>query len=181
MRELSLHILDIIQNSITAEATLIQVIIEENIKDDQLLIKVIDNGSGMNKGQEKDVLDPFITSRTTRDVGLGLPLFKAAAKRCEGDFKLESNLDLGTKVVASFRHSHIDRAPLGDIVGTIITFLVSNPKLDLVYQHKFNEQKFEFDTREVKNNLGPKLEINDPQVLDWIEGYLTDNLEQLRR
>lgn len=179
MRELSLHILDIIQNSIAAEANLIKLTIKEDKTKDQLLIKINDNGSGMTGAEEQAVLDPFFTSRTTRDVGLGLPLFKRAAERCGGSFSLDSELNQGTTVVASFGYSHLDRAPLGDIVGTITSILASNPELDLIYTHQVQEEKFEFNTQEIKAEL-EAVRLNQPQILNWINDYLEEKLADLR-
>ncbi|GAB6100023.1 ATP-binding protein [Halanaerocella petrolearia] len=178
MRELSLHILDIIQNSITANSSLIKLVINEDSQEDQLTIEITDDGQGMKEA--KAALDPFWTSRNTRSVGLGLPLFKAAAERCEGDFELKSRPEEGTRVKATFKLSHIDRAPLGDLAGTIIACLTSSPKVDFLYYHQVDSQNFEFDTREIKAELGGELSINNPQVLQWVEKYLTNNLEQLR-
>ena len=180
MRELSLHILDIIQNSIAAEADLIKLNITEDYEADKLVVEIIDNGSGMDQATQEKVVDPFVTSRTTREVGLGLPLFKEAAEQCGGKFGLESTVGEGTKLQAIFQHSHIDRAPLGDIIGTIISFLVSNPDLDLVYHHQVDDNEFTFDTREAKRNLGD-LEINSPDVIAWLKKYLTEGLRKIRR
>ena len=180
MRELSLHILDILQNSIAAEADLIKLSIIEDQAADQLAIKIVDNGTGMDQETQKEVLDPFVTSRTTREVGLGLPLFKRAAEQCAGSFKLKSEPGQGTELKAVFQHSHIDRAPLGNIIGTIITFLVSNPEIELVYNHQVNDQKFQFDTREIKDKIGD-VKINHPDIISWIEDYLTEGLEELKK
>ena len=180
MREISLHVLDIIQNSIAAEADLIKLIIEENHKKDKLIVKIIDDGKGMGEEKQKEVLDPFVTSRTTREVGLGLPLFKEAALQCNGDFELTSTVGEGTELKATFQHSHIDRAPLGDIVGTIISFLVSNPDIELVYQHQVDDEEFKLDTREVKEKLGG-VKINSPDVIAWLKDYLKEGLRQIRR
>lgn len=180
MRELSLHILDIIQNSIAAEADLIKLNITEDHEADQLVIEIIDNGLGMDQATQENVVDPFVTSRTTREVGLGLPLFKEAAEQCAGKFELNSTVGEGTELKAVFQHSHIDRAPLGDIRGTIISFLVSNPDIDLVYHHQVDDEDFIFDTREVKENLG-ELKINSPDVIAWLKEYLTEGLRKIRR
>lgn len=178
MRELSLHILDIIQNSIRAEASLVQLVIDEDKIDDRLTIKIIDNGSGMDEGMQKKVLNPFVTSRTTRKVGLGLSLFQNAAQRCEGDLELDSTLGEGTELKVTFEHSHLDRAPLGDMVGTVITILSGHPDLDFIYTHIVNGQEFVFDTREIKKELDD-VKINHPDILGWVEGYLTEGSEQL--
>ncbi|MBM7557743.1 ATP-binding protein [Halanaerobacter jeridensis] len=180
MRELSLHILDIVQNSIAAEADLIRLNIVEDYEADKLVVEIIDDGTGMKEEDKEQVLDPFVTSRTTREVGLGLPLFKEAAEQCAGNFSLDSTLGEGTELKAVFQHSHIDRAPLGDIVGTIISFLVSNPDIDLVYHHQVDDEEFNFDTREVKDRLGD-VKINSPDIIAWLKDYLTEGLRQIRR
>ncbi len=179
MRELSLHIMDIVQNSIAAGAELIEIIIDEDIEEDLLLIKIIDNGSGISEDKLAYITDPFITSRTTREVGLGLSLFKEAAKRCEGDLAIESVLGQGTEVKVYFKYSHIDRAPLGDIKGTLISLLSVNPDIDFIYQHIYQEKSFVFNTVEVKKELDG-MDINKPKILKWIDGYIEEGLEGLR-
>ncbi len=180
MRELSLHILDIIQNSIAAQAEKIELIIDENLINNELVIRIVDDGCGMSEELQRRVLDPFVTSRTTRKVGLGLSLFKAAASRCGGDLELNSTLNEGTEVIVRFKYDHLDRAPLGDIVGTVLTILTSNPDLRLIYRHKFNGDQFLFDTREIKEELDD-VKINQPLILNWLEEYLFEKIEDLRR
>lgn len=179
MRELSLHLLDIIQNSISAEAELVEVKVAEYIEDDQLILEISDDGCGMTEEEQNEVVDPFVTSRTTREVGLGLPFLKRAAEETDGEFELESKPGGGTRVTAVFTHDHIDRAPLGDIEGTLITILNANPDLDLIYLHRVEEEEFVFDTREVKEEL-EEVKINNPQILDWLRGYLEERLDELR-
>jgi len=125
MRELSLHILDALENSLEAGATAIELTIEEDMRADRLTIAVRDNGRGMSKAQLDRVFDPFFTTRTTRHVGLGVPLFKAAAQRCNGDLTVTSQPGEGTTLQAIFQHSHIDRAPLGDIQGTLLAVILA--------------------------------------------------------
>ena len=175
MRELSLYILDIVQNSIAAEATIIEIVINEELARDIIEITIIDNGQGMTADQLKKVADPFYTSRNTRRVGLGIPLYKAHAEECEGDFFIASQVDQGTKVFASFKYSHIDRVPLGNIVATIITIISGNKDLRLIYKHSYNGQQFTFDTEEVKGYLA-ETPINSPLVLHWLKDYLQENL-----
>ncbi|QEK12318.1 sensor histidine kinase [Crassaminicella thermophila] len=178
MKELSLHILDIVQNSITAKATFIQIIIEENEKENFINIKIIDNGIGMNKDLLEKVINPFVTTRKTRKVGLGISLFKAAAERCNGRFYIQSELGKGTEIFASFERDHIDRAPLGNMVDTIITIIMANEKIDYVYKHTFNECEFIFDTREIRKVLGG-MPLNDVAVIDWMKNYIIDGIKEL--
>ena len=136
MEELSLHILDIVENSVAARADLIEIIISEDKKKDLLSIEIIDNGEGMDKKTVKKALDPFYTTKTVRRFGLGLPLLSEAAKAADGRFSIKSKIGEGTKIKADFQYSHIDRQPLGNIGQTIITLVMGNPEIDLIYVHK---------------------------------------------
>lgn len=187
MRELSLHILDIVQNSIGANANLIEIKIVEDLVEDILSIEIIDNGSGIKEDILQQITDPFVTSRTTREVGLGLSLLKQAARRCGGDMKIESVPGKGTSVKAIFGHSHLDRAPLGDIGGTLISLITTKPDLDFIYEHFIIKQdilshrdrnQFKFSTKEFKEEL-EDVSINNPQILNWIEGYLKEGFNNL--
>ena len=165
MKELSLHILDLAENSIRAEASLIKILINENFDKDMLTIIIDDDGKGMDKELLESVQDPFTTTRTTRKIGLGVPLMKVAAKRCEGDLKIISEPNRGTKVEVNFKHSHIDRAPLGKIHETIMTLINYGKDIELLYEHQINDEKFKFDTREIKKILDG-VDINSPDILD---------------
>ena len=150
MRELCLHILDIAANNISANADKISVLIDENIIDDNLTIEIADNGKGMNPETVKRVTDPFITSKTERNVGLGIPLLKFAAKSCNGWFKIDSEVDKGTKIAVQFQHSHVDRMPLDDIPDTLITLELCTPNVNWVYSIRKNYKEFYFDDTEFK-------------------------------
>ncbi len=178
MRELSLHILDIVQNSIRAKATEISMFIDIHTVIDQMLIEIKDNGCGMSKEMSKRVLDPFTTTRTTRRVGLGLPLFKAAAERCDGELLLHSEEGKGTTVSISFGFRHIDRAPLGDIVATLITLIQGNPDIDFLYRHCYDEKVYELSTKEMRSEL-EGVPLNHPLVLDFIKKDIQEGLEGL--
>lgn len=178
MKELSLHILDITQNSIKAQATVVLLTIEEQTKENTLTITMEDNGTGIAPEILKNIADPFVTSRKTRKVGLGLSLFKAAACGCDGYFDIQSELGKGTKVMASFRRDHIDRVPLGNMADTVMTMVMSFGEADLVYEHKFNDQSFIFDTREVKETLGVD-SLNEMDILSWIRGFVEEGLEEI--
>ena len=180
MREISLHILDIIENSRRAEADLIKLSIEEKIDKNLLKIKIEDNGSGIEPDKLKDITDPFITSRTTREVGLGLSLFKSAAETCAGNFKINSEIGKGTKVEAEFQYDHIDRAPLGDMTSTISNFIATNGEnVDLVYKHFCQGKSFKFDSREIKAEL-EDVSIQSRQITVWIREYIEENLKEIR-
>jgi len=153
MEDLSLHILDIVENSLAAKADRIEIRISEDIKKDLLSVEVIDNGTGMDKKTVKKVLDPFYTTRTVRRFGFGLPLLSEAAKAANGHLCIESKRGEGTKIKADFQYSHIDRKPLGDMGQTIITLVIGNPEIDLIYVHKKNSHEYILDTRKIKAQL----------------------------
>ncbi len=171
MRELSLHILDIVQNSLEAGATHITIEIDEDLAEDRLTIRVIDNGRGMDAETLRRVTDPFFTTRTTRKVGLGLPLLKAAAEQCGGRLTIQSAPGQGTTVTAEFQHSHIDRAPLGDMPASLMTILLAEPPVEVRYIHRVNERRFELDTRELREALGD-VPLTHPKVRQWLYEYL---------
>jgi anti-sigma regulatory factor (Ser/Thr protein kinase) len=176
MRELSMHIMDIVENSISAGATLIEILIRQSIDRDLLEIEVIDNGKGMDKDFLEKVFDPFVTTRTTRKVGLGIPLFKAAAERCDGSFDIQSEPGKGTRVKASFRYSHIDRAPMGDLVNTITALVAGNEQTDFVYHHITDKGEYVLDTREIKKILGD-VSINNIKVIEWMRTNIEEGLK----
>ncbi len=178
MRELSLHILDIAQNSIVAEADEIRIAIIEDYKADRLAICIKDDGKGMNQETVNKVIDPFYTTRTTRKVGLGIPMFKQAAEQCEGTFSIHSSLGVGTDIVAEFKHSHIDRMPLGNMSDTLVTIINSSAKIDLMYTHQIDDEKFTLSTREIKKTLG-ELPITNLDVLIWLRDYIKENLGEM--
>jgi anti-sigma regulatory factor (Ser/Thr protein kinase) len=150
MEDLALHILDIAQNSLEAGASEIEIEIWENLQEDRLSIKVRDNGRGMNPETAAKVTDPFFTTRSTRNVGLGLPLMAAASRAAGGALTVDSKPGQGTTVVATFRHGHIDRAPLGDIEGTLMVLLAGHPNKDIFFRHQVEDRVFELDSRDFR-------------------------------
>ncbi len=174
MRELALHILDVLENALEAGATRVDLAIIEDLETDRLTITVRDNGRGMDPQTANRTLDPFFTTRTTRHVGLGLPLFAAAARRCEGDFSVESYPGRGTAVTAIFRHSHIDRAPLGNMADTLLAFLLGGRgDLQLRYRHKVGAHAFELDTAALQAELGD-VPLSHPKVRNWLHEYIVE-------
>lgn len=179
MRELSLHILDLVENSLKAGAGKVEIKITEDTEEDLLTIEISDDGMGMDSEMVKKVCDPFVTSRKERNVGLGLALIKAATERCDGNFQVQSEPGKGTEIKAVFKHSHIDRAPLGDMAATLLTIIQANPKMELIYQHSVNGEKFQFSLEGVRREMGDAL--THPRVLNFIYDYLRDNIKILRR
>lgn len=178
MKELSLHILDVVQNSLGAKAMLIKIDIMEDDEKDLLLISIDDNGVGMDESAVKSVLDPFFTTRTTRKVGLGLPLFAQAASNSGGDIEIQTKKGKGTVIKASFVLSHIDRAPLGSMSDTMVSLIAIRPDVDFVYRHHVLDKEFVLDTRTIKNTL-QEVPINYPSVLDWIKSYVDEGLKEI--
>lgn len=178
MRELSLHILDIVQNSLAANASLVIIKIFESVKRNLLRIEIQDNGCGLTQEQIQRVLDPFYTTRSTRKVGLGLSMFQAAAEQSGGHFQIQSEPGKGTLVSADFKHDDIDRAPLGDMVKTIITLVVCNPEVDFCYHHYYESNSILFDTRELKRELSIS-DLTVPKVIQELKAKLTWEFSQL--
>lgn len=180
MRELSLNVMDVAQNSITAGASLIEILVEEDRQKGELVIFIIDNGKGMSEEQVQRVIDPFYTTRTTRKVGLGVPLFKMEAEMTGGDFSIQSQLGKGTTVRARFVTSHVDMIPLGNINDTILLLVSCNPDRDFRFVHRIDEKELELDTRQLREVLGEDVPLNDPDVVQWIRGYLQEQSDLLQ-
>ena len=180
MRELSLNVMDIAQNSISAGASLITIRVEEDRPADTLSISVEDNGKGMSPETFQKVIDPFYTTRTTRSVGLGVPLFKMEAEMTGGSFQIDSQLGVGTTLTAVFKPSSVDMIPLGDISGTVRLLVTCNPTLDFVYRRSRDGREFTMDTRELRQILGEDVPLNAPEVSEWIAGYLEEQTALLK-
>jgi hypothetical protein len=167
VRELSLHFLDIAENSIAVGSKNIVISIEENSVSDLLKINVKDDGRGMDEATIKKVVDPFVTSRTTRKVGLGIPLLKEAAEACNGSLMITSKLGVGTDLEVRFQRSHIDRMPLGDVTSTFLNLLVANPAIHWLFIYRKDNLEFIFDDKEIKETL-EDIPMTDPGVLQVI-------------
>jgi len=178
MRELSLHILDIMENCADAGAKKVYLCIEEDKSEGKLKIVIEDDGRGMSQEELNRALDPFYTTRSTRRVGLGLPLFYETTKRCDGDFRLDSHPGKGTRVEASFTLDHIDLPPMGDLAGTITAFMAGHPEVDLTYVHRTNGDEFVLDTEEVKGILGVD-ELTDPAIIEFLRGKIREAVGDL--
>ena len=178
MRELSLNILDIAQNSITANASLITVEVKENTVEHTLLIGIYDNGKGMSEEQVKSVIDPFFTTRTTRKVGMGIPLFKMAAEQTGGGLEIKSELGVGTEIRATFKTNSVDFTPLGDVASTIQMLITMNIDRDFVYKHTVDGKEFIADTREIKAILGD-VPLDTYEVSQWLLEFIKENTEVL--
>lgn len=178
MKEISLNILDIAENSVKAKATLTKIEITE--EGETLTVRITDDGCGMGEETLHRVTDPFYTTRTTRSVGLGIPLFKLAAEQTGGSFSIESLVDdgktqnHGTTVTAVFYKNHIDCTPLGDVVATVITLIQGHPETDFYFCHQKGDTAVTLDTRELREVLGRDVPLSEYEVIKWIEEFLTE-------
>lgn len=174
-----MHVLDVLENAVEAGARQVSLDITEDLEADWLIISVGDDGPGMDAQTARRALDPFYTTRTTRHVGLGLPLFAAAAERCDGGLALESVPGRGTRVTARFRHSHLDRAPLGRLVDTLLAFVLrGNGETSLKYRHRRGDGLFELDTAAIQTELG-EVPVSHPRVREWLAEYISEGEEAL--
>ncbi len=178
MEELALHILDIAQNSIRAGARNVVVTVEESTEADTITIVIIDDGSGMDEETVRKLSDPFFTTRDTRDIGLGIPLFTQTAEMCGGNVGIDSEPGRGTTVTACFQLNHIDRPPLGDIATTVWALIALNPKVEFKYRHARDGAEFVVDTAEIKKFLGVR-KFNSPRMARYLKEYLTAGEERL--
>ncbi len=174
MRDLSLHLMDIVQNSVKARATAIAIEIDARPEADQLILAVRDNGCGMSPDLLAKVQDPFVTSRTTRSVGLGISLLKELCELTGGQLDLQSTEGIGTDLVATLGLSSIDRLPLGDLGDTLYILLSADPDLDYSLKLSAPGRLFHLDLVEVRSEI-PDLPIDDPAVLAWIRDYVREN------
>ena len=179
MRELSLHILDLAQNSIEAGAHNLQIDINEN-ENGYFTFAITDDGRGMTEEMVKQVRDPFVTTRLTRKVGMGIPFMDMVTAQCGGYFDIKSKPREGTTVKAAFKADNIDRPPLGDIAGSIAVLLAGAPGLNLVFTYKTPGGEFVFDTQEIRAVLGEDTDFAHPEVYQWTEDYLRQQLKALR-
>lgn len=178
MDELSLHILDIAQNSLAAGARLVTVEIAEDCAKDTLAITICDDGCGMSAEMLAVATDPFVTGRKTRRVGLGLPLFKLAAEMTGGGLEILSREGVGTQVRAVFGLSHIDRKPLGDIAATVRQLITTNEEIDFVYRHSVGEMSYTLDTRELRK-ISDGLPLSNAEAALWLESFIRENEDEL--
>jgi len=173
-----LHILDVVENAFNAGATLTVIKLEKDEGKDILKLTISDNGSGISEDLLPKVTDPFYTTRTSRRVGLGLALLRQSAEQTDGSFKIESTYGRGTEIVAEFGLSHIDRAPLGDMLSTLMTLIVGRPEVDILYIQKVGSTEFVFDTREIKAAL-EGVPLSNPEVITFLRDNLQEGLAEL--
>lgn len=178
MEDISLHILDIAENSISAGASLVKITISGDRAKGLFTVAVEDNGKGIPEDIRAKVLDPFCTTRTTRKVGLGLPLLAQSARETKGDITVKAVNPSGTIVTATFRQSHIDMKPLGDISETLIILIAGNPYVDFLFSYNKDGNTFSLDTRQIKEKLDG-VPITSSPVLSFLREYLSASLRDI--
>jgi hypothetical protein len=179
VRELALHLMDIAENSASAGARTIEIVIDEDRIGDRLSLVVQDDGRGMEADLLARVTDPFVTTRTTRGVGLGIPLLKAAAEACGGYLRIESQPGRGTRLETAFRHSHIDRMPLGDVPGTLLALIVGSPAIHWRLRYRVDGAEFVFDDAPIKAELAG-VGLSEPAVLAFLRQHLTEGIAAIQ-
>lgn len=179
MKDIALHVLDLVQNSISAGANLIEIELEENVKTDRYTMTIKDNGKGMGKEFLKTVADPYATTRVHRKVGMGIPFLVQNVEASGGEFEIDSEIGKGTVLKAAFGMRHIDRIPLGDIAGAVIMSVNMNPDKDFVYKHTNANGTYCFDTREIKATL-EEVPINNFEISRFLREMIDENIEELK-
>jgi hypothetical protein len=180
VKDLSLHLLDVCENSIKAGATQIKIMINEDEKKNELTLKIEDNGSGIDKEAVEKVIDPFYTTRKTRSVGLGIPMLAQAAREAGGNLFIKSKKGRGTVITANYIYNHIDRKPVGNIPETIISLLaMEGLDIDIIYTHTVNNRSFQFDSAEVRTKL-QDINIKTPEVLSFLKEEIIKGISNIK-
>ncbi len=185
MREIALHLLDIAENSVAAQAQTVTLTVCEDLQHDRLQASVQDDGKGMDAETVRQVVDPFFTSRTTRKVGLGIPLLKEAAEACNGFLSIQSALGAGTCLEVAFQRSHIDRMPLGDLAGSLLTLVVAYPQVRWLLDYSMIDadgvrRDYQFDTRPVLEALDG-VPVCEPEVLAYLRETIGGGIASVRQ
>ena len=178
MKDIALHILDIVNNSISAKATFIEISIDEQIDANIYALTIIDNGKGMSPEIVQRVTDPFYTTRTTRKVGMGIPLLKQNAEHTGGELIITSEEGKGTVIKVTFEHNNIDRPPNGDLAGVLTILITGNAEIDFLYTHKIGDKNVVIDTREIKEALDG-VAIDNPQIVRYLSEMFEENINEI--
>lgn len=174
MEDISLHILDIAENSVRADAKKIEITITRDEKNDLLRVEVIDDGRGMDSRTLARIRDPFFTTKRKK-TGLGIPLLSQTAEQSGGKVTVDSSPGKGTKVVATFGWSHVDRPAIGNMTETLMTLIMGHPELEVVFTERNGDRVFRFDTREIKDEL-EDVPISTPEALSAVRDLLQEEI-----
>lgn len=175
MQDLAMHLLDIVYNSIRAKASLIKIFFKDSTLSNEIIMRVEDNGTGMNEETVEKVQNPFYTTRTTRDVGLGIPLLKIGALSCNGSFRLESKENVGTLIEATYQKDHLDTPPVGDLAETLVTLIQANENIEYEFHYEEDKLVFDLNTVEIKEILDG-VSIVEPEIIIWLKSYIKEGI-----
>ena len=178
MKEIALHILDLIQNSTRANASIIEITIEESKKRNIYSCTITDNGTGMPHDLLSNVLDPYTTTRTSRNIGLGLPLIQMNTINAGGNLTIESKINQGTRLHFWFEHKHWNRPPLGDIEGVIALLTTQNKNIQYIYKHTTDNGDYTFDSKAVIEILDG-MPLNSHFVFSQLKALIRENLNSI--
>ncbi len=178
MQDFSMYCLDIAMNSVRANASEIKITLIDSEKEDCLSLCIEDNGNGMSDAQQRKVIDPFYTTRTTRKIGLGIAFFKSLADSCNGEFTLTSICNKGTLIKATAQKSHWDTPPVGNMPETVLTLIQTKDTIHWKFTFQSDLGLFILDTNEIKAILDD-VSLTEPSILLWIKEYVTEQLENL--
>ena len=177
MVDIAMHMMDIAQNSVRANASLIDISFVEDETKNLLTFSLRDDGDGMSPELLEKVTDPFVTTRTTRRVGLGLPFLKMTAEQAGGSFHIDSKVNQGTFVSVSYRTDNVDCLPLGDVSAYLILLFIANPELDIRFKYVFNKNEFAVGTMELREQ--GIVDLQDADMARAIKEYVKENLNEL--
>jgi hypothetical protein len=180
MQDFAMHVIDLAHNSIRANATRLSITIRECPSEDTFEISLEDNGCGMSEETLLKARSPFYTSRTTRKVGMGIPLLEGTTQQCLGTFTLKSQVGSGTLIKALMSYRCIDRPPLGDIGSTIAMIVQAAPDIGLTLEYAYEKEKFSFGSDEIHETLGDEVRIDDPSILLFIRDYVQEHIQALK-
>ncbi|MDR1725408.1 MAG: ATP-binding protein [Bacteroidales bacterium] len=179
MKDLSLHVLDLLANSTVVCSTKIKLKVIDSLKNNLYSFEIIDNGSGMSEETLQKVTDPYFTSRKTRKVGLGLPLVKMNAENAGGGFSMKSSIGKGTDLRFWFEHNNIDRPPLGDIASAVVFTAATNENIHFIYEHTTDFGRYTFDTNEIKEALDG-MSLNNADIIRALTEMIQENLKDIK-
>jgi len=179
MKELAMHVYDLMENSTAAGSTLVSLTIRDSLKDNIFHFTIQDNGRGMTPEFLARVTDPYTTSRTTRKVGLGLPLIKMNTENCGGGMNITSQVGVGTRLEFWFQHNHWDRPPMGDLPGTLVLLLSAHQDIHFVITYTTDVDTFQLDTDELREALGD-MSLNDIHIINYLREMITENLREIQ-
>lgn len=178
MKDLSLHLLDLAENSIRAQAKKIHIELHEWISKNQLIFRICDDGEGMDEEMVAHITNPFMTTRTTRRVGLGIPLFYQNCMSAGGTFQIQSQPHKGIFIEAVMQYNHVDRLPIGDVASSLSVLIQGSPQIQLIYTHTYEDKSFVLDTFEIQKILGT-ISISEPEIILWLRSYIQEQIAYL--